>query len=204
MKNLSLVINIILLVLVGYLYYYNFSGKKGSKGSVNNQNSLQATDSNCSKAHIAYVEMDSLFENITYIRDKRKELEAEQKKIEDQWQEGYKGLEEQKNNFLKKGAAITQEEVNDFQGKLANQQQQIDGKKQDLSQKLSEKNFSFMDDVQKRLKGFLTEYNKGKKYMYILTTGTGLDYIAYKDPAFNITDDVIKGMNEKMKGLTPR
>ena len=171
---------------------------------MNNLNALQASDSNCSKAHIAYVEMDSLFENITYIRNKRKELEAEQKKIEDQWQDGYKGLEEQKNNFLKKGAAITQEEVNDFQGKLMAQQQQIDAKKQELSQKLSEKNFSFMDDVQKRLKDFLAEYNKGKKYMYILTTGTGLDYLVYKDPALNITDDVIKGMNEKMKGLTPR
>ena len=204
MKNLSLIINIILLALVGYLYYVNFSGKKGAKNSMNNLNALQASDSNCSKAHIAYVEMDSLFENITYIRNKRKELEAEQKKIEDQWQDGYKGLEEQKNNFLKKGAAITQEEVNDFQGKLMAQQQQIDAKKQELSQKLSEKNFSFMDDVQKRLKDFLAEYNKGKKYMYILTTGTGLDYLVYKDPALNITDDVIKGMNEKMKGLTPR
>ena len=28
MKNLSLVLNIVLLLAVGYLYYYDFSGKK--------------------------------------------------------------------------------------------------------------------------------------------------------------------------------
>ena len=56
-----------------------------------------------------------------------------------------------------------------------------------------------MDDIQKKLKEFLTDYNKEKKYMYILTTGTGLDYMVYKDSTLNITKDVIKGMNEKMK-----
>jgi hypothetical protein len=35
--------------------------------------------------------------------------------------------------------------------------------------------------------------------MYIITTGTGLDYMVYKDSTLNITNDVIKGMNEKMK-----
>ena len=82
------------------------------------------------------------------------------------------------------------------------QQQQIDIKKQSSSQKLNEKNFAFMEDIQRKLKEFLTDYNKDRKYMYILTTGTGLDYIVYKDPALNITNDVIKGMNEKMKQLT--
>ena len=58
-----------------------------------------------------------------------------------------------------------------------------------------------MDDIQKKLKEFLTDYNKDKKYMYILTTGTGLDYMVYKDSSLNITNDVIRGMNEKMRGL---
>lgn len=204
MKNLSLVLNLILLAAVGYLYYYNFSGKKSAKGALKNENSAIMNDSNCSRPPIAYVELDSLNENITYIKDKRKELDIEQKAIESEWEEGYKGLEAQKNNFLKKGAAITQDEAQQFQSQLMQQQQKVDAKKQDQSQKLSEKSFGFMDDIQKRLKEFLTEYNKEKKYMYILTTGTGLDYMVYKDPAMNITDDVIKGMNEKMKALTKR
>ena len=49
-----------------------------------------------------------------------------------------------------------------------------------------------MDDIHKKLKDFLNEYNKSKNYQYILTTGTGLDYMLYKDSTFNITKDVIK------------
>jgi outer membrane protein len=74
----------------------------------------------------------------------------------------------------------------------------VDEKKQSLSQRLNEKSYKFMDDVQKKLKDFLAEYNSQKNYTYIFTTGTGLDYMVYKDSSLNITDDVIAGMNEKM------
>ena len=201
MKNLSLLLNIVLLAAVGYLYYYNFSGKKGGGSPAGINSSSTIKDSNCNRPPIAYVELDSLNENITYIKDKRKELETEQKAIETDQENGYRGLQAQKDNFLKKGASITQDEAQQFQTMLLQQQQQIDGKKQAASQKLSEKSFSFMDDIQKKLKEFLTAYNKDKKYMYILTTGTGLDYMVYKDSSLNITNDVIRGMNEKMRGL---
>ena len=203
-KNLSLFINIVLLAAVGYLYYYNFYGRKTHTLSSADDNPKILSNNNYTGSPIAYVELDSLNENITYIKQKRKELEIEQKSIESEWENAYKGLEAQKNNFLKKGASITQEEAQQFQGQLMAQQQQIDGRKQLLSQKLGEKNFSFMDDIQKRLKEFLTAYNKDKKYMYILTSGTGLDYMVYKDSSLNITNDVIKGMNEKMKAITKR
>lgn len=55
-----------------------------------------------------------------------------------------------------------------------------------------------MEGIQTKLKDFLSEYNKDKKYMYIFTTGTGLDYMVFKDSSLNITNDVIKGMNAKM------
>ena len=59
------------------------------------------------------------------------------------------------------------------------QKQLIDNKKQTQSQGLNEKSFGIMEDIQKKLKDFLTDYNKDKKYMYIFTTGTGLDWIIW-------------------------
>mgnify|MGYP001788352486 CR=1 FL=1 len=199
MKNLSLAINIVLLVAVGYLYYYDFSGKKTKEVAAKLSSTHLALDSNGYRPPLAYVELDSLNEKITFIREKRKELEAEMKAIEQEQENEYRGLQMQKDNFLKKGAAITQEEAQAFQGKLIEQQQRIDTRKQELSQKLNEKSFGIMEGIQKKLKDFLTEYNKDKKYMYIFTTGTGLDYMVFKDSTLNITNDVIKGMNAKMK-----
>lgn len=202
MKNLSLVLNVILVLAVGFLYYYDFSGKKTEAVAAKLGNSYMGSDSNGYRPPLAYVELDSLNENITFIKEKRRELEAEMKRIEQDQEDGYRGLQAQKDNFLKRGAAITEEEAQVFQGKLIDQQQKIDTRKQELSQKLNEKSFGIMEDIQKKLKEFLTEYNKDKKYMYIFTTGTGLDYMVFKDSTLNITNDVIKGMNAKIKAAS--
>lgn len=200
MKNVSIVLNVLLLAAVGYLYIDKFSAKKTKQADNNNHTTAVKNDSSILPSDIAYVDLDSLNENISFIKARRQELEAEQKRIEIEWQNGYKGLEEKKNNFLKKGAAITQEEAQQFQEKLYTEQQQIDSRKQQQSQALNEKSFKAMEGIQKDLKEFLTNYNKEKHYRFILTTGTGLDYMAYKDSALNITKDVVKGMNEKAKG----
>ena len=51
--------------------------------------------------------------------------------------------------------------------------------------------------MKKKIEDFLTEYNKDKNYSYIVSYEQGLFY--YKDTAYNITDDVIKGLNEQYK-----
>ncbi len=199
MKTFSTILSVILLLAVAFLYYHVFAGKSPTAAPAVKTTSSTASIKEAVHAPIAYVELDSLNEKIIYIKEKRKVLEAEQRAIETEWQNGYRGLENQKNNFIKKGDAITQQMAEQFQGQLIQQQQKIDEKKQLLTQKLSERSYKFMDDIQKKLKDFLAEYNKEKNYMYILTTGTGLDYMVYKDSSLNITDDVVNGMNEKLK-----
>lgn len=197
MKNFTLVFNIILVAAVVFLFAKVFS--TNIKQTVTSTNVVKNNDTTqIAQGLIAYVELDSLNEKISFIKDRRKELQTEQKVIEMEWQNGYKNLENRKNEFLKRGNSITQQEAEKFQGELMQQQQQIDARKQGTTQSLSEKSYKLMDDIQKMLKNFLNDYNKTKKYQYILTTGTGLDYMLYKDSSFNITKDVIIGMNELM------
>jgi outer membrane protein len=168
-KNILVALNIILLAAVGYLYYHNFSAKGSSKIDKENNAKASAMDTGCNRAHIAYVELDSLYENISYIKLRRTDVEVRQKKIESEWEIGMRDLEAKKNNFLKKGAAISQEEAQSFQGQYYQDQQEIESKKQSQMQALGEENFKFTNEIQKSLKEFLAEYNKEKKYMYILT-----------------------------------
>lgn len=199
MKQLSLALNLLLLVAVGVLYYLHFSQKNATKTpNVAVRANPVTTDGKVVAPLIAYVELDSLNENITFIKNKRKELEAEQRSIEMEWENGYRDLERQRDNFLKKGNSITQEEAQQMQMSLMSQQEKIDERKQTKVQKLSERSFTAMDDIQKKLRDFMEEYNREKNYMYILTTGTGLDYMVYKDSTLNITRDVIEGMNQKL------
>ncbi len=197
MKNFTNILLVALIIAVGVLYYLHFSTNRNCN---NKTKSSIANIGGVRNAAFAYVELDSLNENIQYIKDNRKALEAEQSSIENEWQSGYRNLEMQKNNFLKKGgSSITQEQAEEFQGVLLQQQQQIDAKKQALTQKLNEKSYKFLEDIQKKLKDFLVAYNEDKNFTYIFTTGNGLEYMAYKDTTLNITKDVIEGMNEKFK-----
>ncbi len=200
MKNLNYLFNALLVVAIAVLYYLHFSASNCSAKKSIRTVEAAGMSANGKAGLFAYVDLDSLNEKITYIKQNRKQLELEQTTIETEWENGYKNLQQQKEQFLKKGgASITQEQAEEFQNILIQQQQQIDGKKQTLTQKLNEKSYKFMDDIQKKLKEFLAEYNQDKRFNYIFTTGNGLEYMVYKDSSLNITNDVIEGMNEKLK-----
>ncbi len=198
MKNLSLILNVVLAAAVIFLYVKIFSGSKGktTASSITKKDST-GLHTNMNTA-IAYVELDSLNEKIIFIKARRQDLEKEQKAIETEWRSEMTGLQNRVNVFQKKGNAITQEEAERFQSEMQQEQQKVELKKQNATQTLTEKSYKFMDDIQKKLKDFLSDYNKDKKYQYILTTGTGMDYMLYKDESANITTEVIEGMNEIM------
>jgi outer membrane protein len=196
MKNFSLALNILLVAAVAFLFVKVFSSNKSNGiSSSSNIKDTSILSSALNENAIAFVELDSLNEKISFIKNKRQELEKEQKAIEADWRNAMVGLQNRAAEFQKKGSAITQQEAEKMQGELQQAQQQIEAKKQNLTQNLTERSYKFLDDIQKKLKDFLLEYNKDKKYQYILTTGTGMDYMLYKDQSLNVTDDVIKGMN---------
>ena len=195
MKNFSLVLNMVLVVAVGILYYLHFSDSKATTSNVRSSAIVPAGN----RQALAYVDLDSLNANISVIKVKRKELEARQGAIEADWKNAMRNLENKKNGYIKKyGNAMTQEQAQQIQGELMQEQQSIEQTKQAATQELSEKSYQFLEKIQKELKGFLADYNKEKNYMYIFTVGTGQDYLAYKDSSLNITGDVITGMNAKL------
>ena len=197
MKQFSIVLNTVLLIAVAVLFYLHFSTSKPITAA-SKTNAPISKDSNCSHTFIAYVELDSLNNNVSFIKQKRKELEAEQKVIADEYENAYHQLEAEKNNFLKKGNAITQKEAEEFQTQLMQKQQQVEASKQEKAQKLADRGSRMMEDMQATLKNFLSEYNADKKYTYIMATGSRFDFLIYKDSTLNITDEIIKGLNDRM------
>ena len=196
MKQFSFILNILLLLAVSYLFYLHFSGDKKNNGAGTTVS--KHVDSCLGGPVIAYVDLDSLNNNVGYIRQRKKELETEQNTIASEYESAYHEMETERSSFMKKGNTITQKEAEDFQAKLLQRQQQIESAKQLKGQNLAQKGAKVMEDMQAKLKTFLNEYNKDKKFTYILATGTGLDYLFYKDSTRNITRDVVKGLNEMM------
>ena len=192
MNRIQLALNLIFAGAIAFLIYNQTRVCKKEKSPI--RAAAVIRDSGDASTRIAYIELDSMYEQIPYIKSLRRQMESEQRAIESEWEAGYRGLENKKNEFLKKGASITDEMAQEFQGMLLQEKDRIDMRKDDMVQKLSEKQYRFMEEFQKKLKDFLDEYNSGGQFTYILTTGTGLEYMAYKDSSYNITGDVVSGM----------
>jgi outer membrane protein len=54
-----------------------------------------------------------------------------------------------------------------------------------------------MQELKNKIEEFLKEYNKTKNYSYIVSYEQGIFY--YKDTVYNITSEVISGLNEIYK-----
>jgi outer membrane protein len=61
---------------------------------------------------------------------------------------------------------------------------------QNLNDYVVRKKVEFND----KIRDFLKEYNQNKKFSYIIANEPG--FIFYRDSAFNITADVVKGLNQ--------
>lgn len=197
MKQFSSILHIVLIIAVAILYYLHFTQGKTANNTANRKLSAD-TSLRSPSGQIAYVDLDSFYNNVTQIKAQKLLLDAEQKSIQQQYENEYRELENQRNNFLKKGASITQQEEEDFRNTLMAAQQQIEGKKQSSIQQLSERNATMMLETQSKLKKFIAEFNKDKKYRYILAVGNGWDYLFYKDSTQNITNEIVEGLNAEM------
>jgi len=193
MKNISTILSIIALALIGVLFYFQFSkGDQQKKVAVK-------TDNNAAPSFaVAYFDIDSLQEHYEYFKDvsgdmKKKEnaMNAELNDLTNKYQRTVRKWQEKGNN-------ITQAEYEAAQREVGLQQQQIQQRKGELEQEMQKLQVDRMSELRKQVEEFLKDYNKDKRFAYILSYEPGF-IIYYKDSAYNITGDLISGLNSQYK-----
>ena len=193
MKNISTILSIIALVLIGVLFYFQFS-----KGDQQKKVAVKADNNAAPSFAVAYFDIDSLQEHYEYFKDvsgdmKKKEsaMNAELNDLTNKYQRTVRKWQEKGNN-------ITQAEYESAQREVGLQQQQIQQRKGELEQEMQKLQVDRMSELRKQVEEFLKDYNKDKKYAYILSYEPGF-IIYYKDSAYNITGDLINGLNQQYK-----
>jgi outer membrane protein len=193
MKNTLLAFNIVLLILVGVLFYLHFSSRKKTE--------VKAASSNTSALSgafkIAYFEMDSVENNYEYLKDIRNELKGKEQQLTVQLNQMKNRYMDKVNKFQQEAQTMTQEKQGAIQQDLMQEQKMIQNKEQAVGHELQDASFNKMREVNKTIEDFLKEYNKDKGYSYILAYQPGTIY--YKDTNFDITEDVLKGLNANYK-----
>jgi len=196
MKNGLLVWNVLLTAITGYLLFTYLGSKKNNTA---NNISSSFPDSAWINHHfrIAYFEMDSVESNFLMVKDVKSELSRKEESMNSELDNLDKIYRNKVNSYQEKARTMTQPQSEIATQDIMKTQEDMKSRKQVLDQDYNELVMRRMKDVKNKIEEFLKEYNKTKDYSYIVSYEQGLFY--YKDTVYNITADVIKGLNEIYK-----
>lgn len=194
MRNLSLVLNVVLFILVGILFYFHFTSKPGSGAA---PQVIQTNGKSITVPQIAYVDIDSFQSNYAYFKTGRAALEARQKSMEAELDRSMSAFQAEYATLAQKAQTMTEEEGMAAQQKLADKQQKIEERKQAMEAQFMKETQDFNIKLQERIVAFLKKYNANGAYTYILPYSKETINLLYVNPANDITGDVLKGMNEE-------
>lgn len=198
MKQLPIIFSSLSLIGVLVLVGMHFSKEKGSKDSSTGTNSVSTTPI----GKFAFVNIDSFEMHYDLLKEKSEEFKKRRDQMESELQHSYQEMQSDAEQVQKKMQAqtLTQGEYEAAQKRLGIKQQTLESRKQTLSEQLMKDQEEFNKDLKKRLDDFLKEYNKTKNYDYIFSyTSSGGSPVLYANKAFDITADVITGMNSRPK-----
>ena len=193
MKKFSIILNVVLLLLVGYLYYVQFSSSTSPNRSVSSTHTPK--DSSCNHGNkVAYIDLDSLQGSYEYYKILKADFEKKQAASNNQVADLQRRYQARALFLQQKGATMNPQEQDAAMKEINQMQQGLQAKKQELDNALYNSNSKMKEDILTRIQNFLKVYNNDGRYDYVFSYEPG--FMFYKDSALNITSDVIKGLND--------
>jgi outer membrane protein len=199
MKQLSIGLNILLLVLVAILFYLHFDSRKTAPkpvASANVSNDKREAGATA-PTRIAYFEMDSLQTHYGYFKDALEQLKQKEQSMNGELVGLERAYQKKVNEWQQKGPTMSQSEADAAQRENAQLQQNYQARKQTLEESFARQSMDFKKDIKKKIEDYLAEYNTTRNYSYILSYEP--DFIFYRDTTFNITNDLVSGLNASYK-----
>jgi outer membrane protein len=195
MKNLSLILNGILILAVGFLYYLHFTS-----GPRVNKNKGSSSVAQITGVPIVYINIDTLLNNYDYFADLRAEMEDKQSELEAQLNSRTKTYDQNAKDYQNKvnKGLVTRREAADLEQSLYNEQQEILQLRDQLAAQLQEeeqvRNRRLIDNIMV----FLKDYNKDYNYQFIFSNSFGSN-ILYARDSLDITYSVLEGINKQYR-----
>lgn len=191
MKNASLILNIVLLIAVGILYFLHFSGGHASTASASGDQGSNVP----SDIKIAFITSDSVLEHYEYLKVNKEQLEATTKKLDQDYRNRALGLQNEIAAYQRNVGSMTLSQVRATEEDLGKKQQNLQMYQQSLGQKLMEEEAKLNKELYDRVTTFLKKYGAEHNLQVVLKYDPSSD-VLYGGQALDITNDVIKGLNE--------
>ncbi len=150
---------------------------------------------------IAYVEVDSIMTQYTFAKEYAALLEKKGANIQKTIAQKGQALQSAAANFqqkLQSNGFASREQAEAVQAGLQKQQNDLQGLQQRLGNEFQAEQDKYNKALHDSISHYLVEYNKDKKYSIILSKSG--DNLLYADKAFDVTNEVIAGLNKAYKG----
>lgn len=177
-NNLSLILNAILFVAVGYLFVAQFQSK-GNEDDVSVANATTQT----AGEKIVFVRIDTLLEKYSLYQEKIKVLEQKSKDAEAALQGRGRALEReflQAQQKVQQGL-LTPNQVQQEEQRLVQKQQGLVAEQEKVGKQLLDERQKLLDELEKKVKDILKEIQAEKGYAYILNYGPGTGVLMVDD-----------------------
>jgi len=149
---------------------------------------------------IAYVEVDSIMTQYQYCKEYSILLEKKSNNARNTINQKGKQLEAAAANFQRKlqnNGFTSREQAEAAQAGIQKSQQDLQELQARLANELETETAKFNEALRDSLQSFLKAYNKDKKFDLILSKAG--DNILFAEKRYDITDDVVKGLNKRYK-----
>ena len=169
---------------------------KSENQSANNSSSQAA---GLSGMKIAFVEVDTLLAKYNFCIDLNEAMVKKSENVRLTLNQKAAELEKQKREFQTKyenNAYLSQERAQQEYNSIAKQEQDLQALSNKLQSELMSENEKNSLQLRDSINAFLKEYNKDKKYSMIFSN-TGFDNLLYADDVYNITQEILDGLNAR-------
>lgn len=196
MKKSQMIVALVAMVMVCGLWSCNNEEKKPNAAG----SKVVGINSGATKnVKIAFVDLDSLMARYQYYLDCSNMLEKKSESINRTLNNKGLALQKEMAEFQEKiqKGTVTEEQALKMQTSLQNKQAQLQTLQQNLTEEFQVEQEKYNAALHDSLNNFLTSYNKTAGYTFILARSN--DNILLADPQYDITDDVINGLNKRYK-----
>ena len=159
-----------------------------------------AGDATATGLKVAYVEVDSLMTQYDFAKDYSVTLQKKSNNARNTLTLKGNALQAAVNNFQQKlnnNGFTSREQAASQQAAIERQQRDLQELQARLENELANETAKFNETLRDSLQSFLKDYNKEKQFSLILTKQG--DNILLADKKFDITQDVINGLNKRYK-----
>ena len=189
MKNLSLILNGILIIAVAFLYYDKFADSDDDANDASEKTELSVEN-----LTIAYVNSDSLLTNYNYYEEVSKRLDEKRLKLQQEYTRRAEGLQRQIEDYQRTVNNLTIAQARAVEEDLGRKRQNLMQYQETISQELMREESTITQELYDKVSSFLKTYGDENNLQVVLTYSAGSGLL-YANDALNITDYVISGLN---------